>query len=178
MIKSAEASIAAAKLNLNYTDVQAPIAGRTGRNLLTIGNLVVQDQTVLTTIVSEDPIYAYFDIDERTMLRVQQMVRQGKFNDASDQNKLKVRFGLANEKEDYPHEGIVDFVNNRINSTTGTLQIRAVLANPLPPNGGPRLLAPGLFVRVRLTAGDARIKRSSCRSRRSAPIRRVNSCWW
>jgi multidrug efflux system membrane fusion protein len=62
---------------------------------------------------------------------------------------------LANEKEDYPHEGIVDFVNNRINAATGTLQVRAVVANPLPTGGGPRLLTPGLFVRVRLTAGDA-----------------------
>lgn len=154
MIQSAQASIAQAKLNLGYTDVRAPIAGRIGRNLLTVGNLVMQDQTVLTTIVSEDPIYAYFDIDERTMLRAQQLARDSRLQNA-EHSGLQVRFGLANEKDEFPHTGVVDFTNNRVSSSTGTLQVRAVLANPLPPGGGPRLLTPGLFLRVRVTMGDA-----------------------
>lgn len=153
LIQAAQASIAQAKLNLGYTDVRAPVNGRIGRNLLTVGNLVMQDATVLTTIVSEDPIYAYFDIDERTMLRAQQLARDTKAQHKSD-NGLRVRFGLANEKDEYPHEGAIDFTNNRISSSTGTLQVRAVLDNPLPPSGGPRLLTPGLFLRVRVTMGD------------------------
>lgn len=152
LIQAAEASIAQAKLNLGYTDVRAPVAGRIGRNLLTVGNLVMQDVSVLTTIVSEDPIYAYFDIDERTMLRAQQLARTARAE--RKDSGLRVRFGLANEKDEYPHEGTIDFTNNRISTSTGTLQVRAVLDNPLPPGGGPRLFTPGLFVRVRVTMGE------------------------
>ncbi len=154
-ILSAEASIASAKLNLGYTDVRALIAGRAGRNLLTVGNLVMQDFTLLTTIVSEDPMFAYFDIDERTMLRLQQLAREAK-TDGKGEASMQVRFGLANEKDEFPHEGSVDFTNNSVSASTGTLQVRAVLANPAPPGGGPRLFTPGLFLRVRVALGDTR----------------------
>ena len=152
-LKSAQAMVEMTKLNVSFTDVVAPITGQVGRNMLTVGNLVVQDETMLTTIVSEDPIYGYFDVDERTMLRLQQQVRGSKFKDARD---IEIRFGLANEPDQYPHIGKLDFVNNRINASTGTLQMRAVIPNPLPASGGPRLLTPGLFLRVRLSVGDSR----------------------
>lgn len=152
-LKSAEAMVETAKLNLEFTNVVSPISGRVGRNLLTIGNLIVQDQTLLTTIVSEDPIFAYFDVDERTMLRVQKIVRDVQSHDSKG---IEIRFGLANEADQYPHVGKLDFVNNRINASTGTLQIRAVFDNPKPKNDGPRLLTPGMFLRIRLGIGDAR----------------------
>ena len=151
-LKSAQAMVEMAKLNLGFTDVVAPITGQVGRNLMTVGNLIVQDETMLTTIVSEDPIFAYFDVDERTMLRLNQGVREGKFKNAHE---VEIRFGLANEQDRYPHVGKLDFVNNRINASTGTLQMRAVIPNPVPPSGGPRLLTPGLFLRVRLAVGDS-----------------------
>lgn len=151
-LKSALAMQETAKLNLSFTDVTAPITGQVGRNLLTVGNLVVQDETMLTTIVSEDPIFAYFDIDERTMLRLQKMIREGKFKNAHE---IEIRFGLANEQDQYPHVGKLDFVNNRINALTGTLQMRAVLENPASKNAGGRLLTPGMFLRVRLSVGDS-----------------------
>lgn len=150
-LKSSEAMVETAKLNVDFTDVKSPIRGRVGRNLLTIGNLVVQDQTLLTTIVSEDPIYAYFDIDERTMLRVQTMIR----GPATPENTVTLEFGLANEGDRYPHPGKLDFVNNRISASTGTLQVRASLDNPRPRKEVPRLFTPGLFVRVRVGVGKA-----------------------
>ncbi|MDB5338286.1 MAG: ttgA, partial [Planctomycetaceae bacterium] len=151
-LKSAQAMVEMAKLNLSFTEVVAPITGQVGRNLLTVGNLVVQDETLLTTIVSEDPIFAYFDVDERTMLRLQKGIQERKFKDAHD---IEIRFGLANEQDRFPHVGKLDFVNNRINASTGTLQMRAVISNPVQPNGGLRLLTPGMFLRVRLAVGDS-----------------------
>lgn len=151
-LKSAQAMVEMAALNLSFTDVVAPITGQVGRNLMTVGNLVVQDQTMLTTIVSEDPIFAYFDVDERTLLRLNKGVRDGKFKNAHE---IEIRFGLANEQDQYPHVGQLDFVNNRINASTGTLQMRAIIKNPAPANGGPRLLTPGMFLRVRLAVGDS-----------------------
>lgn len=150
-VKSAEAMVETAELNLSFTDVTSPINGRVGRNMMTVGNLVVQDQTLLTTIVSEDPMYVYFDIDERTMLRVQEMIRNGKIKDATN---VDLKFGLASESTDFPHTGKLDFINNRVNVSTGTLQIRAQLKNPKTTNNVQRLLTPGLFVRVRLGMGD------------------------
>lgn len=151
-LKSAQAMVELAALNLSFTDVVAPITGQVGRNLMTVGNLVVQDETMLTTIVSEDPIFAYFDVDERTLLRLNKGVRDGKFKNAHE---IEIRFGLANEQDQYPHVGQLDFVNNRINASTGTLQMRAIIKNPAPANGGPRLLTPGMFLRVRLAVGDS-----------------------
>lgn len=152
-VKTSKAMVEMAELNLGFTDVKAAIAGKVGRNLLTVGNLIVQDQTLLTTIVSEDPMFAYFDVDERTMLHVQQMIREGTFHDAND---VEIRYGLANEKDQYPHQAKLDFVNNRVNSSTGTLQIRARLDNPKLSENSPRLLTSGLFVRIRMAIGDAR----------------------
>ncbi len=127
----------------------APISGLIGRTFITPGNLVMADQTVLTTIVSQDPIYVYFDVDEPTVLRVQQLIREGKYKSARDQGvRVPVYLGLTNE-QGYPHEGYVDFINNQVSPTTGTLQIRGVFENPKPPTG-PRLLSAGLFVRVRV----------------------------
>jgi len=151
-VNLARANRESAKLNLGWTKVTAPISGQLSRTLVTQGNLVVADQTVLTNIVSQDPMYAYFDVDEPTMLRVQQLIREGKFKSAREPGvRVPVYLGLASER-DYPHEGYVDFINNQVDPATATLQIRGIIPNPKPPVGY-RLLSPGLFVRIRVPIG-------------------------
>ncbi len=118
------------------------------RQLIDPGNMVQADQTPLTTIVTLDPIYAYFDIDERTLLELRRLVlaRMGKLRSAREA-KVKVLLGLADE-EGYPHEGMVDFRDNRLDMMTGTLRLRGLFPNPN------RLLAPGLFARIRVPIGE------------------------
>jgi len=114
-----------------------------------VGNLVqAGDQgggTLLTTIVSLDPMYAYFDVDEHTALRVRQLVREGKADSPRDAG-FPVSIGLANE-EGHPHQGTVNFVDNQVNSKTGTIRLRGVFPNK------DQVLLPGLFVRVRTPIG-------------------------
>jgi multidrug efflux system membrane fusion protein len=152
-VDAAKAAVDAAKLNLQFTNVLSPVDGIVGRNLLSIGNLVIQNETVLTTVVSEDPMYVYFDVNERTMLRIQDLIREGKVPSARRGEKYPVEYGLATEGDSYPHEGAIDFVNNQLDPSTGTIQVRGVFPNPKPPHDGPRLLTPGLFLRVRIPVG-------------------------
>jgi RND family efflux transporter MFP subunit len=143
-----KAAVEQAKLDLGYTKVIAPISGRISRKLVTEGNLIAAGQTgatVLTNIVSVDPIYVYFDVDERTVLQVRQMIREGKAKSARDVE-LPVSLGLANE-EGFPHKGIVDFVDNQVNPKTGTLRLRGVFPNK------DEALSPGYFGRVRVPIG-------------------------
>jgi multidrug efflux system membrane fusion protein len=150
-VKAAKASLEVFKLNLTFCMVTSPIDGRVSRYFLTIGNLVNQDQTLLTTVVSLDPMYAYFDVDEPTVLRVRRAVNEGKIKRPLD-GLFPVLMGLQGE-EGFPHRGTVDFVNNQVNPTTGSLSFRGVFPNANPP-GGVRLLSPGMFVRVRLPIGN------------------------
>jgi RND family efflux transporter MFP subunit len=144
-VSVARASVETAKLNLAYTKVVAPISGRISRRLLDPGNLIKADETVLTSIVSDDPIYAYFDIDERTLLRLRRMVRQTQAIFVRKQD-VPVMLGLSDE-EGFPHVGKIDFSDNRLDPMTGTLRVRGVFDNPQ------HLLSPGLFVRIRLPIG-------------------------
>ena len=109
----------------------------------TVGNLVEQDKTLLTTVVSKDPMYAYFDMDEKTFLDVRQAIRDGKIK-AKKPTELPVAVGLANE-EGFPHKATLNFVDNHVDPKTGTVRLRVVLPN------GDGLFVPGLFVRVRVT---------------------------
>jgi multidrug efflux system membrane fusion protein len=138
-VKAAEAAVATAELNLSYTEVRSPINGRISRTVLTLGNLAQADQTVLTTVVSIDPVYVYFDCDEQSYLRFQQSSHHG--SGVSSEN--PVRVALANE-QNFPHAGHIDFVDNQLNPTTGTIRARVVLPNP------DHTLTPGLFARVQL----------------------------
>lgn len=138
-VRAAEAAVASAQLDLTFTEVRSPITGRAGRALVTIGNLAQADQTLLTTVVSVDPMYVYFDADEQTYLRYNDLARKGERAD----NKNPVRIGLSSD-EGYPYEGTVDFTDNQVDSTTGTIRARAVLPNP------DRVFTPGLFARVQL----------------------------
>jgi len=138
-VHEAEAAVATAELNLSFTEVRSPIDGRTSRALLTRGNLAQADQTVLTTVVSQDPIYVYFDCDEQSYLRFQERVHRG--SGVSSAN--PVRVALANETG-FPHVGRIDFLDNELNPSTGTIRARVVLPNP------DHLFAPGLYARVQL----------------------------
>jgi len=153
-VKAAEAQVESKQLDLGYTRVIAEQDGRVGRILYTVGNLV-SAENLLTTIVSQDPIYVYFDVDENTVLRIQQLIREGKFRSARRHDDVPVWVGLANEPGRFPHPGRVNFVANRVDASTGTLQVRAVLPNPEGASGD-RVFAAGLFVRVKLPLGEPR----------------------
>ena len=144
-VAAAEASFATAALNLSFTQVTSPIAGRVSRAEVTRGNLVMGGNnggTLLSSVVSMDPIYLYFDSDEQTYLRYMEMARSGERPSSRDAPN-PVRIGLANE-EGFPHAGTVDFVDNQLNPQTGTLRVRAILHN------SDGVYTPGLFARVQL----------------------------
>ncbi len=146
-IQSARATLETAKLNIEYTHITSPIDGRIGRKLITEGNLVNGNQgqsTLLATIVSIDPLYGYFDADEQSLLKYQQLVREGKGGSLRD-GKVVCELELANET-DFPHQGVLDFVDNRVDPATGTMRVRGVFPNPAPD----RVLQPGYFARLRV----------------------------
>ena len=150
-LAAADAALANARLNQSFTNVRAPISGRVGRAEVTVGNLVQtgQSATLLTTLVSVDPIYVEFEGDERAYLKYRQRspaaasVPEESVDDARAQTVL---LGLADE-EGFPHSGRVVFVDNALNPQTGTIRIRAEISNP---DGR---FAPGLFARLRLVGG-------------------------
>ena len=142
-VRAAAAAVDAARLDLQFTEVRSPIDGRAGRALVTVGNLAQADTTLLTTLVSLDPMHVYFEADEQTFLDYAAAARRGEHRtDASP-----VRVGLANE-DGFPHAGRVDFVDNQVDARTGTIRARAVVPNP------DRTLTPGLFARVQLAGGN------------------------
>ena len=142
-----EAALRAAELNLEFTRVTSPIDGRVGRAIVTEGNLVSSgpgEATLLTTVVSTDPVYAYFDADEQIYLKY---IAQGSSHRRSAIDR-RIRIALANE-DGFPHEGRLDFLGNQPDGSTGTIRGRAVFRNP---DGR---LTPGLFVRLRLAGGGS-----------------------
>jgi RND family efflux transporter MFP subunit len=150
-VEVAKANRDLAALNVEYASVAAPVSGRTSRYIVTVGNLIQSgDQnngTLLTTIVSIDPMYVYFDMDERTVLRIRQLIREGKAKSAG-QSTWPVALGLAIE-EGFPHQGTINFEDNQVNPKTGTLRVRGVFPNK------DEALSPGLFARVRVPIGQA-----------------------
>jgi RND family efflux transporter MFP subunit len=148
-IAADKAVVAARQLDLEYTKVVAPVSGRVSRYVVTVGNLIQSgDQnggTLLTTIVSVDPMYAYFEVDERTVQRVGQLIREGRAESALDRE-WPVALGLGTD-EGFPHQGTINFVDNQVNPKTGTLRVRGVFPNK---DEG---LSPGFFARVRVPIG-------------------------
>jgi RND family efflux transporter MFP subunit len=146
---SNKAALERAELNLGFTKVTAPVTGRVSRYHVTVGNLVqagdLTGGTLLTTIVSVDPMYAYFDVDEHTVLRVKQLIREGKAK-TPDDDEIPVWLGLANEAG-HPHRGSIHFIDNQVNPRTGTLRVRGVFPNK------DEALSPGYFARVRVPIG-------------------------
>jgi multidrug efflux system membrane fusion protein len=151
-LELARANLEAAKLNLQWTKVTAPIDGRIGRYDLTVGNLVNQDVTKLTTLVSLDPMYVLFDMDETSLLRIKQTINEGR--PLKDGANAPVLMGLQGE-QGYPHRGSLDFLDNQVNPATGSITLRGVFPNPKPKDGT-YLLLPGMFTRVRLPIGQPR----------------------
>jgi RND family efflux transporter MFP subunit len=150
-VRAAEAAVQTARLNLEWTQVRSPIAGRVSNAEVTAGNLVQAgppEATPLTTVVSLDSMYLYFDSDEQTYLRYASRTKSAGTNWRNA--RLPVFLGLANESG-YPHEGRLDFVDNQIDPRTGTIRTRAVFSNRS------RALTPGLFARVKLV-GNQKVK--------------------
>ncbi len=144
-VAAAEAAVRAAELDLGYTKVRSPVNGRTSRAEVTEGNLVeagTGGSTLLTTIVSLDPIYVYFEGDESAYLRYAHLDQSGE-RPSSRRAANPVQIGLSDEAG-FPHSGRMDFVDNRLDQATGTIRARAVVANR------DRLFTPGMFARVRL----------------------------
>ncbi len=144
-LKAAEAALASAELDLQFTEVRSPITGRISNARVTAGNLVhggAQDATLLTTVVALDPIHCYFEVDERSALKYRDMIRTGQRASALD-SRIPAEMGLANQT-DFPHRGVVDFVDNQLEPGTGTIRARGVFPN------SDRLMAPGFFARVRI----------------------------
>ncbi len=145
-LRSAEAALQAAKLNVEFTQVRAPIDGRISRTLKTLGNLVnggnSGEATLLTTIVSVDPIYVYVDADEQSVLKYRRLAREG-LRESARYGPIPMELELADEKN-FPHKGYTDFVEPRLDPTTGTIRARGVFSNENDQ------LSPGFFVRVRI----------------------------
>ena len=143
-VNAAQAVVSLARLNLEYTQVRAPISGLAGRALVTTGNLAAPDSTVLTTLVSLNPVHVYFESDEQAYLR-----HGNRTNTAGQDTPRTVRVGLSSE-EGYPHTGVLDFMDNQVDPRTGTLRARAVFDNT------DRAFTPGLFARVQLVGSQSR----------------------
>lgn len=141
-VDAAHAAAEAAALNLEYTQVVAPIDGRVSRAEVTTGNYVNAGTSVLTSVVSLDPIYVAFEGDEQTFLKYNELAKRGERPSARDTANL-INIGLANE-DDFPHTATMNFVDNALNSETGTIRMRALVANP------DRLFTAGMLARVRL----------------------------
>ncbi len=140
-VAAGEAALERTRLDLEYTQIRAPITGRIDRNYISEGNLVEESDTVLTTIVSTDPMYFYFDIDERSFLSYARDARERGVDLQSGEGGLPVTVRLADER-DPPLEGRLDFSENRVDPESGTMRVRAVIPNPH------LILQPGLFGRI------------------------------
>lgn len=146
-LQASVANVNVYQVNLDFTTVQSPIDGQVGRYNYTVGNLVNADTTTLTTVVSQDPMYAYFDVDEQTLLKVGRRLLE-KETDVKEREVYQVMMALGDE-DGFPHLGEVSFINNVVSSSTGTLTLRGTFANPPKPSGK-RMLRPGMFVKIKL----------------------------
>ncbi len=171
-LNATKSSLEVYNLNLEFTKVKSPINGEVSRYFLTKGNLVNQDQTLLTTVVSMDPMYAYFDVDEPTFLKIKEAVIAGKMQPLQE-GKTEVYLGLQSEIG-YPHKGVINFINNQVNPATGSISMRGIFPNPMvktltlqaasmvglldsSPGLGPLLIGPSMTPGVIQVKGDARL---------------------
>ena len=155
-LSTAKANLDLAKLDLDWTkvtaDLPAGVTGRLSRRMVDPGNLIKADDTPMTTIVSQDPLYVYFDVHEQAMLRIRRLLEEGKLK-AKSEKEVSILISLSDEKDSqgnavFPHQAVVDFTDNRVDLNTGTLRFRAKMGNPS------HFITPGLFVKVRLPIGD------------------------
>ena len=159
-IAGAKAAVEQAALNVEFTHITSPIDGRVSRTEITKGNLVTNGPTggtLLTTVVSLNPIYAYFDADEQSYLKYVKLARSGELRSSRDV-KTPVYMSLANEEDTYQHKGYIDFIDNQVNPAAGTIRVRAVFDNR------DRLFTPGLFAKIKIVGSgkhDAILVRDS-----------------
>lgn len=146
-LKAAIAAQETADLNLKFTTVKAPVAGRISRRLVDQGNLIQADQTLLAHLVTLNPIDAYFDMDERTVLRLRRMWEE---SPESKEKKTEIKLALADDKNNFNLTGTMDFTDNQLEAGTGTLRLRAKV------NNDKLLLSPGMFIRCRYPIGEER----------------------
>ena len=139
-LHAAEAAVQMARLNLEWTEIRSPIDGRIRRELLTPGNLIKGDDTLLTTVVSVDPVYVYLEIDERSALEIRRL------GNSTDHHRIRAELGLIDES-DFPHRGTIDYQDPRFDVHSGTMTLRGLFENP------DDILNPGLFARVRISRG-------------------------
>ena len=155
---AARAQHEAARLNVEFCSIEAPITGQIGRTQLQVGNLIAEDTTTLTTIVSIDPIFVYFNVDEPTFLRVMGPARQSGESSGLGQQVTVADVGLVDDiNRQYPYRSQIDFLNNQIDTKTATITMRGRLDNPYsadPAAPRPPLFRPGMFARVRLPLGE------------------------
>jgi membrane fusion protein, multidrug efflux system len=159
-VKYAKAQLANAKLDIDFTTIEAPLSGVIGDWLVTEGNLITGGQgntTLLTTIVAVDPMDAVFDLDENTLQRLQKDVREGRIKVKVEGGipVVPVEMGLSVDGSAYPYNGTVNFVNNQVDPKTGTIKAKARFLNPKPAVGT-RPLTAGAFARIRVPIGEAR----------------------
>jgi RND family efflux transporter MFP subunit len=149
-LAAAEATAASAQLNLEFTNVVSPIDGMVSRYYVTEGNLVQSGQmgggTLLTKVVSVDPMYVVFYVDEQTLLYARRLIREGKAKSARD-SEIPIQLGLS-DSDAFPYHGLINFVDNQIDTKTGTLLVRGVFPNK------DKFLSPGLMARVRVPIGE------------------------
>jgi multidrug efflux system membrane fusion protein len=146
-VKVAEAKVKTAELDLSFTRIISPLSGRISRNMASVGNWIsaggTANVTLLTTIVSQDPIHIYFDVSENNYIKYKRLAERGEGAGAADMG-ATVEIALPDERG-YPNKGTLDFLDNRLDQGTGTLRARAVV------NNKSGLFSPGLFARVRVT---------------------------
>jgi RND family efflux transporter MFP subunit len=142
LAKSANAALQLANLNIEYANIRAPITGRVSRNEISVGNLVNAGQTVLTTVAALNPIHVYFDIDEQLYLKQTSLQK----NNARNKQNI-AEMGLANDA-DFPHKGVIDFIDNRLDPKTGTMRARAVFDNK------DNRFTPGLYAKLKLVGNS------------------------
>ena len=150
-VRVAEAKVKSAELDLSFTNIAAPISGRIGRTLVTAGNWIsagnVSGSTLLTTIVSQDPVFLYFDVSENNYIKYKRLAERGVAGNAAEIG-ASIQIALQDEKG-FPHRATLNFLDNRLDQGTGTLRARALVKN----EGG--LFSPGMFARVRVAGSPA-----------------------
>ncbi|MCE9560462.1 MAG: efflux RND transporter periplasmic adaptor subunit [Planctomycetes bacterium] len=154
-IEEAKANVRNAELNLGYCTIKAPITGKIGDKLITEGNLVtggVGVTTLLTTVVANERMDIGFDVDENTLQRIQQAIRDGKIKEPA-KGEIPAEAGVAVHGTTYPLKGVINFSDNRLDTKTGTIRMKARFDNPDPAVGG-RLLAAGMYCRIRVPIGE------------------------
>ncbi|MGI9475037.1 MAG: efflux RND transporter periplasmic adaptor subunit [Rubripirellula sp.] len=152
-VVASRSSMEVYQLNLDFTKIVSPIAGRVGRYQVTIGNLVTENTTTLTSVVSQDPMYVYFNVDEPTIRDALRKLMAGQLPTPASGN-VQVGMEMPDETS-FPRTGVINFADNTIDPLTGTITLRASFANPASKEGV-RMMLPGMFVRIRLPLGRPR----------------------